>query len=792
MYSYEWDPETHGFILTTKSANYIAYEIRPVYAQELEIAGLNERFSYDKNETRPLMWSQKNYYLVDGEKVAKLNNTQYGVKLSIEYLFEGTMQLNPVDLDRMVQKNAPIMDIIVADTKRRAKELYDKDISRCDIAYIAFSGGKDSLVLLDICNQVFPTSAPVIFSDTDMELPDTYHIWDSIKQLYPEREFIRAVSEKPALVNWQLFGPPSRGLRWCCPVHKSTPAIITLKHKLFKESIKVMAFVGVRRDESYARSLYEDSSDGVKNASQLNRMPILDWGAHEVWLYLYSRHLPINPAYFKGMPRIGCVMCPESSTRYEWFIDKAYPGLLKPYNDIIINTTAKQFKNKDDEQEYLSNLSWQARKSGALLQEYLTNPFEKREGTVSTFQVPNCPKKQFFEWIKTIGDVVFDETTGSTCVRYGHLNQNLIPFKFESTPSNFATIVFTFNSTEEQSELFLPIRTILRKSMSCVGCRTCEAECSQGAISFEDGIVSIDESKCTRCHKCHELDQGCWRFRSMYKPDTEQLKMNSINNYCNFGLREKDQYTWISTLLEMGEDFFPWTEYHPLGSKMVVAASKWFQQSLLIDAKTKKPTLLLEIFRKYGGSSELGWELIWLALANNSLLIKWYVTSTDLGTPYSIDRLSDMLKEYDGSLTTSTIKGGLAAFKDLVTKSPIGDTVPLVLPEMKGKSSVTGVTRLAKPIESLTVLYGLYLIAKATGRSSFSVRELMTADMDSIFVSPIVAFGTPVDEFKKLCEGLRSKYPDYISVTFTYGNDGIEIYPQKHSLDDILQLELEG
>ena len=129
----------------------------------------------------------------------------------------------------------------------------------------------------------------------------------------------------------------------------------------------------------------------------------------------------------------------------------------------------------------------------------------------------------------------------------------------------------------------------------------------------------------------------------MYKPDTEQLKMNSINNYCNFGLREKDQYTWVSTLLEMGEDFFPWTEYHPLGSKMVVAASKWFQQALLIDSKTKKPTLLLEIFRKYGGSSELGWELIWLALANNSLLIKWYVTSTDLGTPYSIDRLSDML-----------------------------------------------------------------------------------------------------------------------------------------------------
>jgi hypothetical protein len=34
------------------------------------------------------------------------------------------------------------MDIVIADAKRRTKELYDESIKRCDIAYIAFSGAK--------------------------------------------------------------------------------------------------------------------------------------------------------------------------------------------------------------------------------------------------------------------------------------------------------------------------------------------------------------------------------------------------------------------------------------------------------------------------------------------------------------------------------------------------------------------------------------------------------------------------------------------------------------------------
>jgi len=202
MYSFKWDKITGGYLLKNQTGKYVANEIRPVFATELNMTGLGKRFEYDRRETRPLMWAQKNTYIIAdvddkgesyGRKVAQLNKTQYGRPLSPEFFFTGKWKLEPVDIDAMVAVNVQMMDIIVADAKRRTKELYDSDIGRCDKAYIAFSGGKDSVALLDICHRVLPLSVPVIFSDTDMELPDTYKVWEEIKALYPEREFICGV-----------------------------------------------------------------------------------------------------------------------------------------------------------------------------------------------------------------------------------------------------------------------------------------------------------------------------------------------------------------------------------------------------------------------------------------------------------------------------------------------------------------------------------------------------------------------------------------------------------------------
>jgi phosphoadenosine phosphosulfate reductase len=792
MYYYNWDITTRGYKLTTQTGRFVANEIRPVFAPELSLTGIGKHFEYDKQETHPLLWAQKNEYLLNGEKVAQFNNTQYGKPLSTELFFEGKLKLEPVDITAMVATNTAIMDIIVADAKRRTKELYDTDIGRCDIAYIAFSGGKDSVALLDICHRVLPLSVPVIFSDTDMELPDTYKVWEEIKNRYPEREFICAKAESSALENWRRFGPPSRTIRWCCSVHKSTPALMLLKDKLYKPAIKAMAFVGVRGDESYSRSFYEDVTDGAKNASQLNCMPILDWGAHELWLYIFANDLIINCAYMKGLTRAGCMMCPESSEKYVWFVDKIYPHSLKPFKDIIIETSNKNFNITDDKINFIGSLNWQARKNGLVIKENITNPYEDHNNLFVTFQSSYFKKDLFYEWIKTLGVVVKERETEQQHLKLQDSLDNGITFSYNMSYTGGGMVTFEFRDINEKSTMLPLLKAFLKKVSACIACRTCEAECTVGAITVMNGNLRINGMKCIKCRKCYDIDYSCWRFKSMYKPETESNNlMRGIANYQNFGLREKGRYLWVSALVELGNDFFHWHNNHPLGKNMIPSARIWFIQSALIYESNKKPTPLVELFRKYGGNFSLGWEFIWISLVNNAALLKWFITTTDIDKTYTMEQLSEMLSNSNQSLGKSTIDGGLAALKDMLTKSPLGAENAVTLPIMKGRI-VTHITRKAKDVNPLTILYGLYLIANKTERGSFTVRELLTADEDSAYISPIVAFGISPDTFKKQCEGLRSKYPNYIETTFTHGNDELAVFPNKHTTEDIIGLALEG
>ena len=46
---------------------------------------------------------------------------------------------------------------------------------------------------------------------------------------------------------------------------------------------------------------------------------IIDWTDRDVWDYLRSEKIPVNPLYSEGIRRIGCIGCPMASGRYAQF-----------------------------------------------------------------------------------------------------------------------------------------------------------------------------------------------------------------------------------------------------------------------------------------------------------------------------------------------------------------------------------------------------------------------------------------------------------------------------------------
>jgi ferredoxin len=456
---------------------------------------------------------------------------------------------------------------------------------------------------------------------------------------------------------------------------------------------------------------------------------------------------------------------------------------LKPYNDIIIKTSAKHFNSTAEQKEFIGKRHWQARKSGVVLSETISPPFEQSNGLSTIFHSPHFTKELFYEWIKTIGTVVKEQKSESQNLKLPDTLDGGIPFAYSEPYTGGGIAEFEFYSKAEQAALLPIIRSLLKKVSACVSCRSCEAECSLGAIAVNDGKLCIDSKVCIKCRKCYGVENNCWRYRSMSKPEKSNGAVNEMARYNNFGLRE----TWISALIELGDKFFQWHSNHPLGNKMVDSAKKWFPQALLV-TEDRKPAKLVELFEKQGTSSAIAWDFIWVALANNSPLIKWYCVSTTIDGRNDIQDLYDSLRS-SYPITNNAKDRRLDPLKNIVVESPLGVGSKLMLPEIKG-NKVIALTRKAKDVHPLTILYGLYLVAQKAKRGSFTVRELMTADLESTFVSPLVAFGITPDTFKKQCEGLRTRYPNYISTTFTHGNDGLEVFYTKYTTEDIITLAL--
>ncbi len=770
MYQYIWDADTNGILLTTEQSKF-SKEPRPVYYQELDILGFDKYWTYPKDDIAPLLWAEANNYFYKGRNVAKTKGGSLYTKPEITILEDPEPEGIPlqfVDIEAMCWKNQELMETLVQETIQKIYNTYCDYQKKIDVFYVAFSGGKDSVVTLDLVQRALPhDDFKVLFGDTGMEFSDTYEAADQVREWCKGNgiDFQVSKSEYDPLETWAEFGPPCTVTRWCCSVHKTSPQILHLRKILNKPDFTGMAFVGVRADESLARSKYEYITYGGKHKGQYSCNAILDWSSAEIFIYIYSANLILNEAYKKGNRRAGCLICPRAAERNDFMNHYCYSDEAEKLVDCIRTAYKNTYTSKNRLEEFIENGGWKARKNGR----DLDIPLGYRESTdkshATVISVEN-PKTDWREWIKTIGILANDTSP------------YIINFKgevltFDAIESGGTITVNVDSATGKQNPEFVKLlKNVFRKAACCVACRECQADCPYGNLDFENGKVIISDD-CKHCAQCHKAEKGCLVYKSLEKPKGGIImagKNMSLNSYSHHA----PKMDWIRQYFDYKNDF---ENNHTLGSQMYSFFKRFLRDAELLDENGFSVTA--EVIERIGYETTVAWGIIFVNLCYTPQ-INWYVNTVGFGDYHTKQQLATLMLEAGAKESwTNDIFSSLGRLMDL----PLGQIGLGQIDKSEKKNPVVNRTVWYDPSPEV-ILYSLYRFAEACGGYyQFTLETLLDDTIERDGVSPSRIFGLDKDTMVRILNGLSINYSDYISASFTLDLDNITLRDDKKSAD---------
>lgn len=758
MYSYTYDKKTGGILLNSSPTGF-SKEPRPVYAPELDVLGFDTYWKYDRQTDHPYMWAEANNYFYRGTLVAKLKggNTYTAPEIIIPNGENGKpimpepsgLSLRPVDIVAMVEANREMLEIIEQTTVKKILAVYAKYKDKLDCFHVAFSGGKDSCVLLDLVKKALPKgSFVVVFGDTGMEFPDTYEVTEKTKQQCAEDEipFYIAKSHLNPKESWELFGPPSRVLRWCCSVHKSTPQTLKLREITGRDDYTGLAFVGVRAQESVARSSYKYENHGKKVKGQYDFYPILEWTSAEVFLHIFANGICINTTYKKGNSRAGCLVCPMPGGLSDYMRRITYPEATTQYFGLIKDTSDKSFTDSRF-LDFMNNGAWKSRADGRFVEGTIKKYHEETKNGKTLITLTN-PSSDWKEWIKTLD---WD-----------------IPISARQTKDGYLVSV-SESDLKSNPSLAKIFRQVFRKAAYCGACNVCASNCRNGCISFGNESIKIDS--CRHCLDCHNLPSGCLLYDSLKLPNG-RVKMRSVNSFTEHAPKSE----WMTAFFNDKDAFF---ELNNLGPDQQVKFKVFLADAALSEKNHFSPFAELACSIGWETDTALGLIIVNLVVANPQM--KWYVKNLDVGHIYTRKNVVDMLLT-DGLLDRPA-NAVTKAYRRIV-ETPFGTILRFGYITDEGdlvrtKCSVS---------DPRVVLYGLFKFAeKCNDYKEFTLATLLNDSIEREGISPTRIFGLDRDDMTPLLLGLSAKYPEFITASFTHDLEKITLAEDKCS-QDVLDL----
>lgn len=297
------------------------------------------QFLKDKNVKIDL---QEGYYWLDRQiikcfdkqgnlhKVARLNVDN---DLNINLTFYKKEKYEKASWNELIQLNKSKLKQL----ENKAKKLIIESIEKYkDYEPIGLtSGGKDSIVTLYLLRQVKPNSL-AIFNNTSLDCADTYKHIKSMNN-------VQIINPKEGFYQWRkrLNFIPTRFARACCTKFKEGELVQQYDHDK-----KCLFFMGMRNEESQARSKYQDEwKNNIWGDNWQAILPIREWSELDIWLYILANNIPINTKYKKGYSRVGCAVACPYYTKSTWILDEYwYPKAYQRWQEIIADDFIKNNK----------------------------------------------------------------------------------------------------------------------------------------------------------------------------------------------------------------------------------------------------------------------------------------------------------------------------------------------------------------------------------------------------------------------------------------------------------------